>query len=387
MIRYKHLHILGGKGQKDLQQNQNISMRWNISFQWRLLQVAMLKKKARIKANAEICSVISVPASSAPICSWKLSLRRSPENQRQLDAQMQPLIAKWQRMTKRSGSYDNVVRSCSPDGSLACTSTPTSLPPCVSVHRGPPNDLEREHNAATTVKFYAVARDRDAAGTLQYRRGLLQLSVPLSVAACSRTLLLGQSVTRQVERDVVLHRACWQLLPVIPMPGEGLAHRRQPIFDPTAVFWRLQPGLELHSLDSELATIVELGTFFKLEWRLFAAANPTSSSACVSLTSSSFSFLQPVVACCGAVSMRLQLNCKARFMLPCSCLAAELWAWHFFHQLTLRVRWHPQKHSETHQIVASHDQSQRKLAAKGGMKKELKLGALQKEIWCGQLKL
>ena len=134
-----------------------------------------------------------------------------------------------------------------------------------------------------------------------YRRGLLQLSVPLSVAACSRTLLLGQSVTRQVERDVVLHRACWQLLPVIPMPGEGLAHRRQPIFDPTAVFWRLQPGLELHSLDSELATIVELGTFFfKLEWRLFAAANPTSSSACVSLTSSSFSFLQPVVACCGA---------------------------------------------------------------------------------------
>ena len=138
MIRYKHLHILGGKGQKDLQQNQNISMRWNISFQWRLLQVAMLKKEARIKANAEICSVISVPASSAPICSWKLSLRRSPENQRQLDAQMQPLIAKWQRMTKRSGSYDNVVRSCSPDGSPACTSTPTSLPPCVSVHRGPP---------------------------------------------------------------------------------------------------------------------------------------------------------------------------------------------------------------------------------------------------------
>ena len=387
MIRYKHLHILGGKGQKDLQQNQNISMRWNISFQWRLLQVAMLKKEARIKANAEICSVISVPASSAPICSWKLSLRRSPENQRQLDAQMQPLIAKWQRMTKRSGSYDNVVRSCSPDGSLACTSTPTSLPPCVSVHR-PPKNLEREHNAATTVKFYAVARDRDAAGTLQYRRGLLQLSVPLSVAACSRTLLLGQSVTRQVERDVVLHRACWQLLPVIPMPGEGLAHRRQPIFDPTAVFWRLQPGLELHILDSEQATIVELGTFFfKLEWRLFAAANPTSSSARVSLTSSSFSFLQPVVACCGPVSMRLQLNCKARFMLPCSCLAAELWAWHFFHQLTLRVRWHPQKHSETHQIVASHDQSQRKLAAKGGMKKELKLGALQKEIWCGQLKL
>ena len=161
MIRYKHLHILGGKGQKDLQQNQNISMRWNISFQWRLLQVAMLKKEARIKANAEICSVISVPASSAPICSWKLSLRRSPENQRQLDAQMQPLIAKWQRMTKRSGSYDNVVRSCSPDGSLACTSTPTSLPPCVSVHR-PPKNLEREHNAATTVKFYAAARDRDA---------------------------------------------------------------------------------------------------------------------------------------------------------------------------------------------------------------------------------
>ena len=158
-----------------------------------------------------------------------------------------------------------------------------------------------------------------------YRRGLLQLSVPLSVAACSRTLLLGQSVTRQVERDVVLHRACWQLLPVIPMPGEGLAHRRQPIFDPTAVFWRLQPGLELHSLDSEQATIVELRTFFfKLEWQLFAAANPTSSSARVSLTSSSFSFLQPVVACCGPVSMRLQLNCKARFMLPCSCLAAEL---------------------------------------------------------------
>ena len=169
------------------------------------------------------------------------------------------------------------------------------------------------------------SRPRCSSLTLQYRRGLLQLSVPLSVAACSRTLLLGQSVTRQVERDVVLHRACWQLLPVIPMPGEGLAHRRQPIFDPTAVFWRLQPGLELHILDSEQATIVELGTFFfKLEWRLFAAANPTSSSARVSLTSSSFSFLQPVVACCGAVSMRLQLNCKARFMLPCSCLAAEL---------------------------------------------------------------
>ena len=113
MIRYKHLHIVGGKEQKDLQQNQNISMRWNISFQWRLLQVAMLKKEARIKANAEICSVISVLASSGPICSWKLSLRRSPENQRQLDAQMQPLIAKWQRMTKRSGSYDNVSRRIS----------------------------------------------------------------------------------------------------------------------------------------------------------------------------------------------------------------------------------------------------------------------------------
>ena len=164
MIRYKHLHILGGKGQKDLQQNQNISMRWNISFQWRLLQVAMLKKEARIKANAEICSVISVPASSAPICSWKLSLRRSPENQRQLDAQMQPLIAKWQRMTKRSGSYENVL-VLSMDLLPACTST--SLPPCVSVHRPPKKDLEREHNAATTVKFYAVARDRDAAGTLQ----------------------------------------------------------------------------------------------------------------------------------------------------------------------------------------------------------------------------
>ena len=97
-----------------------------------------------------------------PHLQLKAILRRSPENQRQLDAQMQPLIAKWQRMTKRSGSYDNVVRSCSPDGSLACTSTPTSLPPCVSVHR-PPKNLEREHNAATTVKFYAVARDRDAA--------------------------------------------------------------------------------------------------------------------------------------------------------------------------------------------------------------------------------
>ena len=48
-------------------------------------------------------------------------------------------------------------------------------------HRPPKKDLEREHNAATTVKFYAVARDRDAAGTLQYRRGLLQLSVPRSL--------------------------------------------------------------------------------------------------------------------------------------------------------------------------------------------------------------
>ena len=123
MIGNKHLHNAqsGREGAKRFDKNQNISMSKNTSFQWRLLQVAMLKKEGRIKANAEICSVISVPASSAPICSWKLSLRRSPENQRQLDAQMQPLIAKWQRMTKRSGSYDNFVRSCSPDGSLGCT--------------------------------------------------------------------------------------------------------------------------------------------------------------------------------------------------------------------------------------------------------------------------
>ena len=160
MIRYKHLHILGGKGQKDLQQNQNISMRWNISFQWRLLQVAMLKKEARIKANAEICSVISVPASSAPICSWKLSLRRSPENQRQLDAQMQPLIAKWQRMTKRSGSYENVL-VLSMDLLPACTST--SLPPCVSVHRGPPKTWNGNTTPPRPSSSTRLVRDRDAA--------------------------------------------------------------------------------------------------------------------------------------------------------------------------------------------------------------------------------
>ena len=141
---------------------------------------------------------------------------------------------------------------------------------------------------------------------------------------CSRTLLLGQSVTRQVERDVVLHRACWQLLTVIPMPGEGLAHRRQPIFDPTAVFSRLQPGLELHSLDSEQATIVELGTFFKLEWRLFAAANPTSSSARVSFAAFDKLIVFVSATSCGLlwgskheIAAQLQSSIHASLQLSC----------------------------------------------------------------------
>ena len=183
-------------------------------------------------------------------------------------------------------------------------------------------DLEREHNAAATVKFYAAARDRDAA---QHTAVPARVAAALGRLCCSRTLLLGQSVTRQVERDVVLHRACWQLLTVIPMPGEGLAHRRQPIFDPTAVFWRLQPGLELHSLDSEQATIVELGTFFfKLEWRLFAAANPTSSSARVSFAAFDKLIVFVSATSCGLlwgskheIAAQLQSSIHASLQLSC----------------------------------------------------------------------
>ena len=43
-----------------------------------------LKKEVRIKANAEICSVISVSCLFRPHLQLKAILRRSPENQRQL---------------------------------------------------------------------------------------------------------------------------------------------------------------------------------------------------------------------------------------------------------------------------------------------------------------
>ena len=221
-------------------------------------------------------------------------------------------------MTKRSGSYDNVSRR------ISCLLQQHKLAPVVcigawSAEEGLGTGTQRRHdrqvlrgNLETEMQ---LAHCSTGAGCCSSRsRGRL---------CCSRTLLLGQSVTRQVERDVVLHRACWQLLTVIPMPGEGLAHRRQPIFDPTAVFWRLQPGLELHSLDSEQATIVELGTFFKLEWRLFAA-NPTSSSARVSFAAFDKLIVFVSATSCGLlwgskheIAAQLQSSIHASLQLSC----------------------------------------------------------------------
>ena len=137
------------------------------------------------------------------------------------------------------------------------------------------------------------------------------------------------------DSSVVLHPP---VLPVIPMPGEELAHGRHPIFAPTAVFWRLQPGQEQDlQRESEEQTPV-LGTFFKLEWRAAAAVNScwTSSSAPVSFAA--FDKLIVFVSatswgCCSRASMRVQLNCKARFMLALSCSR------HFFHPVTASVRY------------------------------------------------
>ena len=83
--------------------------------------------------------------------------------------------------------------------------------------------------------------EHDGSGCSSCSTGAEIAAAPSRVA-CSRSLL-GQSVTRQVGAAGRSIAPSSQVLPVIPMPGR--TDGRHPIFAPTAVFWRLQPGLDL----------------------------------------------------------------------------------------------------------------------------------------------
>ena len=90
---------------------------------------------------------------------------------------MQPLIAKWQRMTKRSGSYDNVSRR------ISCLLQQHKLAPvlCIgasSAEEGLGTGTQRRHDRQV---LRGNLETEMQLSKLQYRRGLLQLSVPRSL--------------------------------------------------------------------------------------------------------------------------------------------------------------------------------------------------------------